>query len=206
MLVITNIYNQECLNFCIIKNNAMSMKPVNKLQLLDRFEAKVEAHIQLALTDFQNSKTEVLLARAADGGWSIAQCLDHLNSYGHFYLPLIQKKLSAHAPRTSKETFTGSWLGNYFTRMMNPDTGKKKFKALKGHIPVADPDAPAVVAEFIRQQEILLSYIYQARVMDLDAIRIPLSVTRWLTLKLGDVFAFLIAHNERHIRQAKKNL
>jgi hypothetical protein len=39
---------------------------------------------------------------------------------------------------------------------------------------------------------------------DLNEIRIGLSIVPWLTLKLGDVFQFLVAHQERHMVQAGK--
>lgn len=181
------------------------MKPVNKTQLLDSLEEKVERHLQEAVSRLQNKSDRTLLRPAPDGGWSIAQCLDHLNSYGNFYLPHIQAGLAKPQSKPAPDTFTSSWFGSYFTRMMDPVTGKKKFKALKGHIPAADLDAHAVVAAFIQQQEALLAYLKQARNKDLKAIKIPLSLTKWVQLRLGDVFQFLIAHNERHMVQAKRH-
>lgn len=182
------------------------MKPVNKDQLLDSLEEKVERHLQEAIKHFQNMSDRKLLLPAPDGGWSIAQCLDHLNSYGHFYLPHIKNGLAKPQAKPAPDTFTSSWFGSYFTRIMDPATGKKKYKALKGHIPSRDLDAHAVVAEFIQQQEALLDYLKQARSKDLKAIKIPLSLTKWVKLRLGDVFQFLIAHNERHMVQAKRHL
>jgi len=89
---------------------------------------------------------------------------------------------------------------------MDLETGQKKHKALKDYIPAPTLDAHAVVAEFIQQQEALLSYLKQAQHTDLNAVKIPISIFKWLKLKLGDVLQFLIAHNERHLVQAKRNL
>jgi hypothetical protein len=50
----------------------------------------------------------------------------------------------------------------------------------------------------------LLSLLHQARRIDLTKIRIPISLTKYIKLKLGDVFMFLIAHNMRHIKQAER--
>jgi hypothetical protein len=180
------------------------MPSVNKNQFLDVLESRVESHLQDAIKIFQNEPDAVLLQPAPGGGWSIAQCLDHLNGYGHFYLPHIEKGL--HKPASNSHTFTSTWLGTYFTRMMEPGTGTKKYKAFKNHVPSPDLNAAAVVAEFIQQQETLLQYLKQARAVNLDAIKIPLSITKWIKLKIGDVFQFLIAHNERHVQQAKRHL
>lgn len=178
------------------------MKAVNKQQLIDNLEQQVDAHLQKAIKVYQNLDTDTLSKPSATGGWSIAQCLEHLNSYGNYYLPQIEKTLrNNHSDST---TFTSGWLGDYFTKSMDPQEGKK-MKALKGHIPATQLDSYAVVAEFIQQQEKLLVYLRQARKADLD-IRIPITITKLIRLKLGDVFQFLIMHDERHLQQANRNL
>ena len=90
--------------------------------------------------------------------------------------------------------------------MMDTVTGKKKHKAFKNHTPPQNLDAHAVIAEFIQQQETLLRYLKQAQFTDLNKVKIPISLTRWIKLSLGDTFQFLIAHNERHVVQAKRLL
>jgi len=182
------------------------MKPVNKQQLLDSLEATVERHLQLAVRHFQNESDEVLLAPSATGGWSIAQCLEHLNRYGNFYLPAITRAMEKRKGRPDTPTFTGTWFGNYFTRMMQPETGARKMKSMKAYTPSPQLDAHAVVAEFIQQQEIWLRLLTQARQADLTATRVPLSIGSFLRLRLGDVFGFNIAHNERHVQQALRNV
>jgi len=179
------------------------MEPINKNTLLEQLEEKTEAQLQEVIALFQNRNEELLLRPAVNGGWSIAQCLEHLNSYGHYYLPRMSNALDQYKG-TPKETFKSSWLGAYFIRIMDPKTSKSKYKAFKDHQPAVSLDAHAVVAEFIRQQEVLLLLLRQAKKADLNKIRIPISIMKWLRLKLGDVFQFIIAHNERHLQQAKK--
>ena len=82
----------------------------------------------------------------------------------------------------------------------------KKFSAFKNHVPPANIKAHAVVAEFIQQQEKLLVFLKASANTDLNKVRIPISILQWLKLKLGDVFQFMIAHDERHLQQAKRNL
>ncbi|UON84749.1 DinB family protein [Dyadobacter chenwenxiniae] len=181
------------------------MKPVNKAALLKTLEDRVEEHISETIALFQNRSNADLNNPSATGGWSIAQCLDHLNSYGDFYLPHIGKSLSG-SDDVNVSEFTSSWFGAYFTKMMDPEPGKRKYKAMKGHIPASDLDAAKVVGEFLRQQELLMSYLRAARKKDLNKIKIPISISKLIRLRLGDVFQFLIAHNERHMQQAKRNL
>lgn len=181
------------------------MKTVDSLNLLRQLEIRTEAAIRIAVETLQNLSPEWLLKPSATGGWSIAQCLEHLNNYGDFYLPQIEKALHKNAHKHSTATFKSSWLGNYFTKMMLPDSGKK-YKAFKSYNPPPDLDAAAVVATFIHQQELLLACIETAASRNLNTIRIPISIAPFIRLRLGDVFQFILAHNERHMQQALRNV
>lgn len=179
---------------------------MDKISLLNQLEHQVENHLQQVLSKFQNASEEKLLKPSNTGGWSIAQCLEHLNTYGNYYLPLFEKGLSESPDRPEANYIKSSWLGQKAIDSMNPETGKQKFKALKNHIPVPDLDAHAVIAEFISQQERLLQIIRLAKSKDLQQIKIAISIAKFLKLNLGDALQFLIVHNERHIQQAHRNL
>ncbi len=177
------------------------MTLISSRALMNYLEQTTERHIQKAIEDYQNMDRARLLKPARNGGWSIAQCLDHLNGYGRYYYPLMEEKMAAYTK--AGETYTGTWLGNYFVKMMDPDTGTRKMKAFKNHLPTPDLDPHEVVSEFIRQQEQLLNLIRIARHRDLNKIKIPISLTKYIKMNLGDTLRFLVAHNERHVRQAE---
>lgn len=180
--------------------------PINNQQLTDELEKRVEAQLREAIRTFQNLEEHVLLNPSATGGWSIAQCLEHLNTYGRYYLPYLEKSLQQAPDCTSSIAFKSGLLGNYFTNLMEPVAGMKTMQAAKLHIPGTVTDAHAVVAEFIQQLEILLAYIRRARQKNLNKSTIPVSIFKWVKLNPGDVLRFLVAHNERHIQQAKRSL
>ncbi|AQG78331.1 DinB family protein [Spirosoma montaniterrae] len=178
---------------------------ISQQEWLDSLEQCVEQHIQKAI-DFQNMDDAVLNKPASDGGWSVAQCLAHLNSYGQYYLPYLKSGLGGQSGKRGAAVFKSSWLGNYLTRLMNPNLSKRKFKAAQRHQPTAYLSAQQVVAEFIDQQEALLVLLKKAALADLSQGRIPTSVMPWIRLSLGDVLQFVIVHNERHIAQAGRVL
>lgn len=179
------------------------MSAITSRELLNRLEKQTEQHIQQAIGHWQNMDGALLLAPAADGGWSIAQCLDHLNSYSRYYLPTMRNAMASHQGHSG--IYRPTWLGNFFTKMLDPDTGKRKSKTFKKYDPPRALDPQAVVAEFIRQQEELLLLLRAAAQKDLNAIMIPTSLSRFIRMNLGDTFRFFIAHNERHVRQALRN-
>jgi len=183
------------------------MKKYTTQQWSEPLTETVEAHLVRATEIYQNLSGAQLNTPPADGGWSVAQCLEHLNSYRHFYLPAVERALRSVKISVGSlgGTYQSGWLGTYFINMMKPET-TKKFKAFKGHIPAQELDGAAVVAEFIEQQEQWLSLMNIITIVSQLNARVPISISPLVRLKLGDVFGFVIAHNARHIQQADQVL
>ena len=139
--------------------------------------------------------------------WSTAQIIEHLNFYARYYLDAINRKQNQNtAP--PRGYFQSGWLGGYFTKLMKPlpdHTLPKKMKAPSNATPSPAPDAEEMLLEFLEHQQHLLSLLEQAKKHDINAIRIPISISPFIKLKLGDTYAFLIAHQERHLLQAWRN-
>lgn len=182
------------------------MKPVDKASWLAALEALVEEHIQYAVQHCQNLDESTLLQPSPSGGWSIAQCLAHLNSYGHYYLPRLQQGLEMQPGTPPSDAFVSSWLGTYLSKLMDPKTSRTRFKTIKRHQPIDALNPHQVVAEFINQQEILLRLLSMARKAEVNAVRIPLSVVVWVRLPLGDILQFMVVHTKRHLLQANRNI
>ena len=179
--------------------------------LIDNLYRNTEGYLDKAINTWQNLPVEVLMKQPTPDSWSASQCLEHLNIYGRYYLPAIEKAILIAQKKGSKSqaTFKSGWLGNYFYNLMKPKNDgsiSSKMKAPKHSIPPPEHDAKSIVAEFIDQQEKILQLLEQARNVNIAHIRIPISIMQWLRLKLGDTFLFLIAHNERHIAQLERAL
>lgn len=182
------------------------MQTLNSKLLLQTLEEETRKLLSFAR---QLSAAQKALQQApAQGGWSVAQVLEHLNTYCNYYLPLLTNAL-AQSPQTSSAAFHPGWLGNYFTKLIQPaqeGAAQKKMKAAKQHLPAPKPDAKAVLQSFINHQEQLLTLLQQAAGKDLHAIKIPVSILPVLKLKTGDIFRFLCAHQQRHLKQINKVL
>ncbi len=192
-----------------IKKNHMPV--YNTEKLLDYLSEHTEAFLQKAVSEWQTLPHSVFAHKASPEKWSANQCLAHLNSYGRYYLPLMENRINVAKQNGSHvtATFIAGWLGNYFTKMMLTDaSGKpaKKMSAPKEHNPQVQEDSYQVIAEFIEQQEKLLVLLNEAKHIDMNKVRVPISITKFIRLKLGDTFLFLIAHNYRHTMQAMRAL
>jgi uncharacterized damage-inducible protein DinB len=170
--------------------------------LLDSLQADVRKMI-LQASQLEHIAAYHLQQQPSSGKWSVAQVLEHLNIYSRYYIAAIEQKL--HLNQSSPTTFfTASWLGNYFTKLMKPkenNTIAKKMKAPKNAIPSLQPNAKDVLQEYISHQHHLLNLLQIAKTANLNAIRIPTSLSKLITLKLGDTFRFFIAHEQRHFIQ-----
>jgi uncharacterized damage-inducible protein DinB len=140
--------------------------------------------------------------------WSVVQILEHLNAYNRHYLPLIEKEL-APVPETHDQWFNSGYWGEKFVKMMKPGNVyqiRNKMKAMKAYTFSNNLNIDTVLKEFIGHQETYQRLLELAKSRDLNTIRIPITITSMIKLKLGDMLRFLIAHQQRHMIQARNTL
>jgi hypothetical protein len=172
--------------------------------LISQLQADVR-HIIAAAEHLQTADPVKLNYSPGESSWSVAQVLEHLNAYNRYYLPTIEKSV-VHISRDTSAWFIPGFWGNYFTKMMMPKNVfeiKNKMKAMKGYSPTNGLNVDAVFKEFFQHQNRLLHLLDVARRRNLNSIRIPITITKLIRFKLGDTFRFLIAHEQRHMIQAR---
>lgn len=183
------------------------MKKMNTIGLLDSLQTDTR-QIILATNYLLQEDPETLLLKPAPEKWSVAQVIEHLNTYGRYYLPAIEHAIHAdkHAPDPD---YTPGWLGDYFTKSMKPrENGSipNKMKTFPGHRPSADAESKPAIDEFLQQEQKLLDLLEKAKQANISKIRIPITLTKMVKLKLGDIFRFLVAHHQRHFVQIRNTL
>ena len=182
------------------------MKKILSEELINELQADLRQIIADA-TFLKAEDPGMLLQQPAPGKWSVIQVIEHLNSYDRYYLLAIERSMMVDKPAVT--FFKPGWLGNYFTRLMKPgEDGRvtNKMQAPKDHRPSPHLDAFPVMCAFLEQQRYLLELLEQARTKNLGAIRTPISISRFVKLKLGDTFRFLIAHKQRHFVQIRNTM
>jgi uncharacterized damage-inducible protein DinB len=183
------------------------MPSFNTSALINDLTADVSQMI-LEAENLQNLDDDTLTRPPMPGKWSVGQVLEHLNFYSRFYLKAIEEKLHNHNTK-ERDTFSSGWFGNYFTNMMRPAdsrTVKNKTRAMKSATPPAEINSREALRQFITDQHQLLNLLQIARSADLGKIRVPISISKLVRLKLGDTFRFVIAHEQRHFVQIRNTL
>ena len=141
----------------------------------------------------------------APGRWSMAGCLDHLNkTAASVFIPKIDKAIATGRSQGLKSDgpFAYSALERWAIHM-NDAPAKMRFKAPKPMQPSANLSVDQVRTDFVHWQDELSKRILEADGLDLSRARevFPFWPLKW---GLGSLILMMIAHERRHIHQARE--
>ena len=162
----------------------------NTVDLLQELNERVQSHLEFALSLETISNTQ-LNAKKDVKSWSALECLEHLNLYGHFYIPEMKKRMNASSAPASA-IFKSGRLGNKFAHDMLPKEGMKTMKTFKSKNPIhSQLNPPEVIQTFIDQQKKFLELLKIAQTKDLTKIKTSITLPL-MKFRLGDTFRFVI--------------
>lgn len=179
---------------------------MKRSELLNDLKARTTTIVN-EISPFKSISYEELNRRNSPTSWSILECLEHLNRYGDFYLPEIDRRIKLSQP-SNNELFEPGWLGNYFALSMLPgEKGKlNKMKTFKSMNPIHSRLSVDVITNFLDQQKRMLDLLERASKIDLSKVKTSISISKWIKLRLGDTFRVVVYHNQRHMKQVAKVL
>jgi hypothetical protein len=137
--------------------------------------------------------------------WSILECLEHLNRYGDFYIPEIDKAINKSRSK-NEQLFKSGFLGNYFAKSMLPKANLNKMKTFKDKNPLNSTLDRNTIDRFIDQQIKMLDLLDKARKISLNKVKTNISITKLIKLRIGDTFRVVIYHNIRHLKQIENSI
>ncbi|MEO1518001.1 MAG: DinB family protein [Bacteroidota bacterium] len=171
--------------------------------LIDDLIERTRSHLN-ALEQLRSLPEEVLQHKTDADSWNALECIEHLNLYGDFYLPEIEKSLKKANIYPAEGTFKSGWLGNYFAKSLLPKEKLNKMKTFRDKDPNGLPLDKSVLSRFLQQQKQTLDLLNRARTVNMTQVRVPTTIARWIRINLGDIFRVVIYHNQRHILQAQR--
>lgn len=183
---------------------SLRMMTVPTRVLLQDLQDKTEKVLQDARLFFQLS-FEQLCAKPKNGGWSIAECLLHLNLYGKYYLPHINEAMTDKSKWQGYDTiYKSSWLGNRIANSMLPNKKGEfdKMKAPKTKQPMLINMQETVLQDFFNQQKEYKEVFAKADAYNVNKAKVSISIMPFVTINLGDTLRFCVNHHVRHLQQA----
>ncbi len=181
------------------------MQTTNNL-LIDELLVIIE-DTNSAVKKFKELSLTQLNYKKSPESWSILECIEHLNLYGDFYLPEIQKQILKAEKVSIASTVKSGLLGNYFANLMKVKNGEvKKMQSPKDKNPLNSQLSFTTIDRFLKQQQLLASLLTQSKTINLTKTKSAISLSNLVKLRLGDTFRFLVYHIDRHIQQAERVL
>jgi len=179
---------------------------MNSKELIDNLIADTKTIIETVKHKFE-PLSQIELNFKTDG-WSINECIEHLNTADDHYIDLFEQRLASAIKIEPKYEFKSGMLGNYFTKSMKPKadgTIPSKMKTLSKFQP--KPERMSTCIEiFLKDQVKMLDILEKSRTADLNKLKVHSAIGKIINFKMGDALRFVIAHNQRHILQAEKVL
>ncbi|MBO2543828.1 DinB family protein [Salegentibacter sp. BDJ18] len=139
--------------------------------------------------------------------WSIAQNLEHLILINESYFPVIDRLRNKNhkKPFTAKLGFLVNFFGKVILKSVQPDTSKKT-KTFSIWKPSENKASGDILKRFVEHQEKLKEKILDSEdLLEQNAV-ISSPANPKIVYKLDAAFKIILAHEERHLQQAKKLL
>jgi len=143
--------------------------------------------------------------RPAVDAWSIAECLDHLNATARNYLPALDEAIAEAIRRGvyGVGPFRYAWAGRLIVRLCEPPP-PFRVRAPKLFLPAPNRARNEVMAALRAYQVQFVDRLRQANGLDLGRVRVRSPMNKWLRFSLGSGFAFMAAHERRHLWQTRQ--
>lgn len=168
--------------------------------LTDRIR-EVEDSIAIIKRDVASLEYLQLGWRPPEGGWSIAQVMEHLIITDESYLAVFDRILAAKPAHSAEEQWEPSLIGGFLTRSLKPGTRKMTSPAVWRPAPEARAD---VVEEYIKVRQRLVEAMRQADGHDLRRTKLSSPAAKFIRMNLGDAFLTLVVHTQRHLQQIER--
>lgn len=145
--------------------------------------------------------------RSDPDGWSVAECVAHLNLTSAAYLPLLEEaleraragKATAPAPARYRRDPVG-WL---LWKMMGPPV-RVRTKTIARFLPSGAVAPSILIEEFDRLQTAQLASVAMADGLPLESVRVTSPFNARVRYNLYSCFTILPRHQHRHLWQAEQ--
>jgi hypothetical protein len=146
--------------------------------------------------------------RPAEGSWSVAECVAHLNLSSHAYVGPLREALARGRAKggAAPAHYRRDLLGWVVWRAVRPET-RMKVKTSASFvpaIPAAGAPAAEIAAEFDRLQDEQMELVRQADGLPLHKLKIVSPFGPKFRYNVYSAFTILPAHQHRHLQQAER--
>ena len=158
-------------------------------------------------TEFGGLTEEALNWKPAPDRWSIAQNLDHLIRINESYFPVISniRQHTYKLPWYASFSFVSRFFGNMLLKAVQPHN-RKKTKTFGIWEPAKSSISGDILNRFEKHQTALKQLMEQSKDLLEQRAVISSPASKYFVYKLDTAFDILVAHEKRHLEQAREVL
>lgn len=178
----------------------MDIKPKQWINEIDKLSKEVQE-------TFGDLDKDALFIKPDGKSWSIAENLEHLITVNGSYFPIFKQLID--------NTFVGAFIGkfSFFSKLFGnmiyrsvSDGGKKKIRTFPLWEPKIEEGEADIIEKFLSHQEDLKNWIRElGPYIEKEAI-IHSPANKLIVYSLPQALDIIVAHEKRHLEQAKNAL
>ncbi|QSE98286.1 DinB family protein [Fulvivirga lutea] len=177
------------------------MAQFNKQEFIDSTLKKI-ADQKAFVKELSQSPIEEITKKASEKEWSALECVDHMNKAMSLYTEQM-KELNLESGE--EEIVKIGLKGNFFAEGMRPKGEKISYKMPTTKIFVPEKnDATIILENFLKTLDWSENFLLKNRQNKWHKVKVTSALGPLVKFNLAEAFNFLLAHNERHILQARK--
>jgi hypothetical protein len=139
--------------------------------------------------------------RPADGGWTAAECVEHLQITAVAFLPAWYRVQAQATPKPGKRY--AFWWRWFLSSMRNP--AKLRVRTPAPFRPTSSPELAIVLAKYFEQRDQILSLAMQTSKSQKGGYVVASPFVAWMKYPNDFSFDLWLAHEDRHLKQAERS-
>lgn len=136
------------------------------------------------------------------GGWSVAHCIEHLVLTGQAFLPKWDAALKDTVNR-HPGPFPYAWWQQKLLRFAEPPY-RMKTKTTQAFEPVSRLPTEEEIRRFLHVHKEIERRIERCQGIDMARVKVQSPFASWIKYPLGFSFDLVLAHERRHLWQARQ--
>lgn len=175
--------------------------------LIQELSSKTAQSLEFVTQHFKRLSSNQRNWKKDANSWSINETFAHLNAFATYYHATFLYKFEITKFKQPSDEFISSPLGRSAWKSMklgNAKNIKRKFNAIRNMNPRFNEELAieSSVEDFEKNIFQMTDIIERAATVNLRKVKIPISFSKIVRLRLGDALLYVVYHNERHIQQA----
>ena len=176
------------------------MAKINKEEYLNDLLNQIDVQISFG-ESLREAEQSSLLFKENENKWNALECIQHMNQSMQVYTDQL-----AHIVLQSEaeDTVKIGWKGNFFAEGSRPkgEEISYKMKTMKALEP--NKASSESIDNYISLLELIKTFITQNKDRSWTKGRVKTALGPLVKLNIAEAINFVLAHNDRHILQAKK--